>query len=309
MPTEDSTNPPSGDAQRAEGRAAKPRLPWPLRRAGWVVQEHVLWPAGDAVHRLAGEAGWPLRRAGWTVQRRALWPAQDNLAQRSPAVRGGVAALLIALSAGALAGGAMLAASGAGTDAPATTAPPSLARDTRAPGPVSVSLAAASADTSSQTVLQGVPPNLRTTAEGDAASGSKPGDAASAGASGSTAPVNPEATKVPPPPDVPKALDVANRFANAFVLYEIGKGDAGVHQTFAKTAAKPLARALTKRPPRQPEGVKVPRAKVLNVVPGPLHGTHLSVSVSLLRLGATSELRLQLQNLDKTGWQVSDVRG
>ena len=305
--TEESTSPSSGQAERPEKRSRRPRLPWVVRNAGWRVQERVLWPAWDAVRTVAGEAGWPFRRAGWTMQRRALWPAQDRLAERGPAVRGGVAGLLIALSAGALVGGALLGTSGGGSPAPAAAPAPQLAADTRAPGPVSVSLASAAPERPSKQVLEGVPPNLRATVEGDAAASGRSSDSAAAGTS-ATAPANPEASKAPPPPDVPKALAVANRFANAFVLYEVGQADPAVHKTFADTAAKPLARALTKRPPRQPQGVDVPKAKVLNVVPGPLHGTHLSVSVALLRLGATSELRLQLQNLH-SGWQVSDVRG
>ena len=77
---------------------------------------------------------------------------------------------------------------------------------------------------------------------------------------------------------------------------------------FRKTATEPLADSLAKRPPRQPASVKVPRARVLNVVPGPRRGPSVSVSVSLLRVGATSELRLELQQVaDK--WLVSDVRG
>jgi hypothetical protein len=303
--TEESTSPPSGQADRPEKRSRFPRLPWAVRNAGWRVQERVLWPAWDAVRSVPGEATWPVRRAGWTVQRRAIWPAQDQLAERSPAVRGGVAGVLIALSAGALVGGALIGTSGGGTASPAPAPAPRLAADTRAQGPVSVSLASAAANKPSKQVLEGVPPNLRSTIEGDAADSGAAGDSSAS----STAPANPEASKAPRPPNVPKALAVANRFANAFVLYEVGNTDPTVHKTFADTAAKPLARALTKRPPRQPDGVKVPKAKVLNVVPGPLHGTNLSVSVALLRLGATSELRLQLQNDRQAGWQVSDVRG
>jgi hypothetical protein len=303
--TEESTSPPSGQAARPEKRLRRPRLPWAVKNAGWRVQERVLWPAWDVVRGAPGAAAWPVRRAGWTVQRRALWPAQDRLAERSPAVRGGVAGLLIALSAGALVGGALLGTSGGAGETTAPAHAPQLAADTRAPGPVSVNLASAQAGKPSPQVLEGVPPNLRKTVEGDAAAGGKSADSAGA----SAAPTNPEASKAPRPPDVPKALAVANRFADAFVLYEVGQGNQAVHKTFADTAAKPLARALTKRPPRQPDGVKVPKAKVLNVVPGPLHGTSLSVSVSLLRLGATSELRLQLQNDGTAGWQVSDVRG
>jgi hypothetical protein len=63
------------------------------------------------------------------------------------------------------------------------------------------------------------------------------------------------------------------------------------------------------RPPRQPDGVKVPRAKVLNVVAGPSQGTVYKVSVSLLRVGVTSELRLDMEKLKRGEWRVTNVLG
>jgi hypothetical protein len=78
---------------------------------------------------------------------------------------------------------------------------------------------------------------------------------------------------------------------------------------FAETAAPPLAKALADRPPRQPAAVEVPKAKVLNLVPGPRRRAMLPVSVSLLRLGITSELRLDLERNDDGEWLVGDVRG
>ena len=293
----------SGNADQARSRSVAGLVPWPARRAWWAFEEHVLWRAGDTLRVAASEARWPLQRLGWGLQRRIAWPVQDRLADRGPAARGGVALLLVAAAGGALAGGVLISSSGSD---PASAPVPRLA-DTRSPNPVSVVLAHPSA---SGPVLQGVTPDLRATERDAAAAGSSPADPSATGSSSppSAAPSAP-AAEVPSPADVPKAMDVANRFANAFVLYEIGKADAGVRQTFHRTAAEPLARSLAKRPPRQPDGVQVPRAKVLNVVPGPLHGTRLSVSVALLRLGATSELRLQLENRQKLGWQVSDVRG
>ena len=106
----------------------------------------------------------------------------------------------------------------------------------------------------------------------------------------------------------PAPLKVAHRFAGAFVSYEVGKTSPRVRKVFRKTATQPLADSLAKRPPRQPASVKVPRARVLNVVPGPRRGASVSVSVSLLRVGATSELRLELQQVQDK-WLVSDVRG
>jgi hypothetical protein len=72
--------------------------------------------------------------------------------------------------------------------------------------------------------------------------------------------------------------------------------------------------------------VKVPKAKVLNVVAGPKHGETYTMSVSLLRVGVTSELRLDMQKTpaakgspdstggastesDKARWLVTDVLG
>ena len=67
--------------------------------------------------------------------------------------------------------------------------------------------------------------------------------------------------------------------------------------------------------------MKVPKAKVLNIVAGPRHGDTYTLSVSLLRVGVTSELRLDMQKTpdeqsrrrldesDKVRWLVTDVLG
>ena len=57
-----------------------------------------------------------------------------------------------------------------------------------------------------------------------------------------------------------------------------------------------------------PADVKVPKAKVLNVVPGPRHGDTYTLSVSLLRVGVTSELRLDMQRDPKIRRVASDGR-
>ena len=107
----------------------------------------------------------------------------------------------------------------------------------------------------------------------------------------------------------PAAMEVAQRFADAFVLYEVGQVDAKVRGDIAATSSPALTQALLKRPPRLPANVKVPKAKVLNIVPGPKRGNAYTLSISLLRLGATSELRIDRQK-DKSGrWQVTDGLG
>jgi hypothetical protein len=111
-------------------------------------------------------------------------------------------------------------------------------------------------------------------------------------------------------PPAPKAAKrVARRFAQAFVVYETGGVDSKVRATFGATTTKQLSKSLLHRPPRQPATVKVPRAKVVNIVAGPSKGSVYSVSVSLLRVGVTSELRLEMEQGAHKKWQVTNVLG
>ena len=104
------------------------------------------------------------------------------------------------------------------------------------------------------------------------------------------------------------------------MLYEIGNDSPKVKQAIAATSSDDLTKALLGRPPRLPSNVKVPKAKVLNIVPGPTQGSTYTLSVSLLRLGVTSELRLDMKRVPPTGaaakeggkagtWQVTDALG
>jgi hypothetical protein len=111
-------------------------------------------------------------------------------------------------------------------------------------------------------------------------------------------------------PPAPKAAKkVARRFAEAFVLYEVGGVDTKVRKAFGQTSTKQLSRSLLHRPPRQPASVKVPKAKVVNIVAGPSKGNVYTVSVSLLRVGVTSELRLEMEQGVGKKWQVTNVLG
>ncbi|HEX8958540.1 MAG TPA: hypothetical protein VF770_01825, partial [Solirubrobacterales bacterium] len=92
------------------------------------------------------------------------------------------------------------------------------------------------------------------------------------------------------------AIEVAHRFSNAFVRYETGKATPAVRAAFAETATPKLVHSLLRRPPRLPANVEIPQARVMNVVPGPRLGKVYTVSVSLLRVGLTSELRLSMQH-------------
>jgi hypothetical protein len=111
-------------------------------------------------------------------------------------------------------------------------------------------------------------------------------------------------------PPAPKAAKrVARHFAQAFVVYETGGVDSKVRSAFRRTTTKQLSKALLHRPPRQPAGVKVPKAKVVTVVAGPSKGKVYEVSVSLLRVGVTSELRLAMEQGPGKKWQVTNVLG
>lgn len=111
------------------------------------------------------------------------------------------------------------------------------------------------------------------------------------------------------PPAGPAAIAVARKFADTFVVYETGGDETEIREGFKATATPELTKALMHRPPHQPAGVEVPQAKVLNIVPAPSHGTIYPLSVSLLRVGVTSELRLEMEQLKNQGWRVTNVLG
>jgi hypothetical protein len=118
-----------------------------------------------------------------------------------------------------------------------------------------------------------------------------------------------EAASIPGREAGAKAIAVARRFSDAFVVYETGGEQSTVRSVFAETTTPDLAKALLKRPPRLPADVKVPKAKVLNIVPGPSREGVYTLSVSLLRLGVTSELRLEMEQLKGEGWRITNVLG
>ncbi len=128
-------------------------------------------------------------------------------------------------------------------------------------------------------------------------------------ATGATSSASASTATVDGPPAGPAAIAVAHKFADAFVVYETGGDEDTVRKAFGATATPELTKALMRRPPRQPAGVKVPQAKVLNVVPAPSHGKVYPLSVSLLRVGVTSELRLEMEKLKNKGWRVTNVLG
>jgi hypothetical protein len=279
-----------------------------IRDAAMTVEERVGWPLADRARAAFEVAGWPFERAKWTVEQRIVWPLGGRAARLG--VSGSSLAVGAALLATcAVAAGAIVTMGGG--EEPTTVA--------EAPEPAPAKPAGAVAPEPAP-VLHGTAPDF-TPEGGDAAAkvanrdtviASKPdagaGTASSASSDEATATPSSASRKVEDPG--PAAIDVARRFSGAFVLYETGNDGAKVRATFDATASPRLTQALLRRPPRLPANVKVPKAKVLNVVPGPRHGDTFTLSASLLRVGVTSELRIDVQRDSNSGeWQVTDVLG
>jgi hypothetical protein len=271
---------------------------WPLREAAWAVEERVVWPSADRFRAAAQGVSEPIEQLAFNMERRVVWPLQDSTEGWSRGSRSAAAGALAAAAIAAGAAGALTASSG---DEPVSLAraEPAATRALATPPPAGAPAPDAPAP-QPEPVLQGTPPKFeRAVAEQEAG--------AHAGAAPAARPIEPGAARKPAPAEA-GALRVARRFAEAFVLYEIGEADARVRRALESTTTPGLAKALRRRPPHQPADVDVPRARVLNVVLGPRHRDRVSVSASLLRVGTTSELRLDLRRTTG-GWQVTDVRG
>lgn len=253
---------------------------------------------------------------------RLLWPAEDYIQSLSDAGRAAVAGGAVVLALGLGIGGYSLLSSDGGEQTAAPVARTS--EPAAAPAPVK-----AEPKPEPDPTLQGATPVFEAPEDHESAPAGESTDAASgapvasantgnpatdtissspaarpAAAAASTASTAPDG-----PPAGPAAIAVARKFAGAFVVYEVGSEETGVRRTFQATATPEVVRALMQRPPRQPAGVEVPKAKVLNVVPAPSHERIYPVSVSLLRVGATSELRLDLEQLKNKQWRVVNVLG
>jgi len=260
---------------------------------------------------LADVVRWPFERAAWAVEERLLWPLRERFAGIGAPARGVGAAALGAIALGAiLAGALLLPGDGSSPDRVVESARVAIATPTPQ-----------SAAEPSGPVLHGVTPDfsggVSAPAESPAAAElNAGGDEASIAdtPAGDDETVTSEegaaatTSSKKPVPAGPAAMKVARRFSQAFVFYEVGEKPARANAVFGETATPQLAEALAERPPRQPADADVPKARVLNLVPGPRAGKAYTVSVSLLRVGLTSELRLEL-NRKQGQWFVTDVRG
>lgn len=271
----------------------------------------MLWGSVEALRAVADVVKWPFERAIWAIERGLVWPLQERTGNwNGPLRAAGVAAVaLLAVGAGLL-GLVWASGSGGGSAHQAQQA------STPAATPVVSAPVSKEALAQAAPVLKGAAPDFTPKAS-DASGGSTTNtsgkttetDAAATTETGASSPTD-SATTTRAVPAGPAATKVARQFAGAFVLYETGRSDARVRTAFGATATPQLAHSLLRRPPRLPANVKVPKAKVLNLVPGPIHGDTHTLSVSLLRVGVTSELRIDMQRNPKSSeWQVTDVRG
>lgn len=254
----------------------------------------------EIAHEALEDVRWPLQRFAWAVEDRVVWPLQDLALGWDRRGRAAMAAGLVLAAGIALAAGALWGGDGSQAKAPQVSAAEALTAKPVKPQP---------APEPEGPVLHGAAPVF------GASGGVAAGEASKAASAGATStPTSAPAAAQPQESVAPKSqtaavLRVARRFAGAFVLYEIGKAEGDASEVFAGTATPGVAKALAERPPRQPSQVDVPKAKVLNVVSGPRRGKRFrSVSVSLLRVGSISELRLDLRRT-KAGWLVSDIKG
>ena len=275
-----------------------------IRDRGMALEERVAWPLADLTQGLLDVLRWPFERAIWKTERKVIWPLGERASRRG--VSGSSLAVGAALLATcALAAVAIVAGRSGGEEA--------VGGRTAESAPVARPLESTPEPKAS--VLHGATPDFTPeggggtatrVAQRDTVISSKPA-ASTAGAGSPSATLSSVGGKADPGP---AAIDVARRFSDAFVLYETGNDGARVRATFDATASPRLTQALLRRPPRLPANVKVPKAKVLNVVPGPRHGGTFTLSASLLRVGVTSELRIDVQRDGESGkWQVTDVLG
>ncbi len=295
--------------------------------------EWVIVGGGDLLRALAGSVRRAAEWVAWVVRRWLVWPLQDRGARLGAPARV-LAAVGAALVVGVGIAAALTVGSGGGEMEPVSEPVALAAEPPAAPEPVEPKpapapkptlkgaepvfepsrgeqqeVAAASSTTPSAPVDNDPATATIGSKPGSSSSSSSSSGSSSATASASAAGGAPQSSiGVDGPPAGPKAIAVAKSFAGAFVLYETGGEESQVREVFAATATPELAKSLLERPPRQPANVEVPKAKVVNVVAGPSQGGVYSISVSLLRVGLTSELRLDMQKL-KNKWRVTNVLG
>lgn len=240
---------------------------------------------------------WPLRQIGWFLERHILWRLSDSFRYRSPFAYIGIT-LALTVTAGAI--GAAFYFHGEAQKGPAkpitpvTAGIPAQTADTVILPAAPTTPPVQERDDDTGNTLQGVVPNFKAPDRRAGSSGKGKSAAAATLVKPAKAPTS-------------RPLKVAHRFASTFAGYEVGEKKAA--RALGRTSTAKLSKQLRRNPPRLPVNGKVPKATVMNVVQGPGKKGRLAVSVSLMRSGAASELRLGLTRSGGHGWRVSEVRG
>jgi hypothetical protein len=274
-PTQDALNQPRPD-ELEEARAPSGLL-FPLKRLWWFFEKHFLWPIGDSFRRL-----------------------KNALSYRSPLAYIGATAM-ICVTAGAVATAVYFYDEANAPDPTPPVAEVPLGEETViAPVSPPPAVTAPPAENTGRDTLDGVVPDFSGQGGGSGQGGSGQG-----GGSGANDQLPGTVVRPAKPPEG-GPLKIAHAFAESFVGYEIGEKRA--RQSLGNTSTPKLARDLKSDPPRLPSNGQVPKASVMNVVAGKKNGDRMAVSVSLMRSGATSELRLGMTRTDGQ-WLVSEVRG
>ena len=251
---------------------------WPLRKLAWMIEEKVLWRVADALRRRPAYSP--------SDSDSAYIPAQTDLTYSPAAVRRSrnrrrarrrraertfrapppprLRDLSIALATVAVAIGAGIGvATMLGKDGGTQRLPPGLGR--RPPPSRSLAAAVQRATPGPRPCRESLPTSRPPRSRGVTQPPPRPPTRRLRRCRAPTA--KPSSI----PPGVASniaAMNSARDFAGAFVLYEVGESNAKVRKTFARTATPALAKALQDRPPRLPDSVQVPTAKVQNVVLG-----------------------------------------
>jgi hypothetical protein len=282
--------------------------------AVWAAQDRLRTGLGEVLRGSGEIVRRPLERTSWALRRGLIWPIEDRADGLSRPARALSFGVVVLLAAAAGVAGLIWAApdgpNGPAATRAAATSPlaeiaaspaPAVAPEPTLHGAAPVFEPATGRPSEVDPAKAVETPSPKSSATTAAAATEKIASTASSSSA--------KAAAVDGPPAGPAAISVARDFAGAFVLYETGSAAGAVRRTFGETATPELSRSLLRRPPRLPANVEVPKAKVVNVVAGPSHGDVYTVSVALLRVGLTSELRLDMEQLKGERWRVTNVLG
>jgi hypothetical protein len=282
----------------------------------WSAQDRVRSGLPGALSAILDAVRWPFERVAYAFRKKLLWPLEDRAETVGTPARTLTFGAVVLLAAAAGVAGLIWAApdgphSTTVTEVAVSSPPPVESQATTPEKPAAPTLhgAAPVFKPAKAQPASEVDPAKAIVKSSPAESSAKPSSSSSATTSAATSSSAAKTATVDGPPAGPAAISVARDFAGTFVRYETGNSDSDVRQGFRTTATPALAKALLRRPPRLPANVTVPKAKVVNVVPAPSRGDVYPVSVSLLRVGATSELRLEMEQLKGDGWRVTNVLG